>query len=217
MLAAFPERYRSYLEGTGRFLPRCLGGLLARIPWPRGGGLRPAAGLTVLLAAAVGSALGLRAYTVSRLPLWSDGRTTVLAVLPGDGVMLEHRMAEVLKLPEIEARLPETGAILAYAVPVHYLMQGMIGDTDPAYRLYQHHQTAAMIGDWIFHPFRHLEGGHALLHHPGGGAPGAGPTARRIIFLRVPSADAARARPRRSSPWTRSASRSSSPMWTCTR
>ncbi|HVO20436.1 MAG TPA: isoprenylcysteine carboxylmethyltransferase family protein [Anaeromyxobacter sp.] len=191
MLAAFPGQYRPYLERTGRFLPRPLGGLLARIPGPRGDGPRAAAGMALLLAVAVLGALGLRAYTVARLPLWSDGRTTVLAVLPGDGIMLQHRMADVLRLPEIEARLPGNGAVLAYAVPVQYVMQGMIADTEPAWRLYQHHQTMAMIVDWILHPLRHLEGGHATMHHPGGGAPGAGATTRRIIFLRVPSADRA--------------------------
>jgi hypothetical protein len=44
----------------------------------------------------------------------------------------------------------------------------------------------AMIADWIFHPFRHLESGHALMHHAAVGAPStASPTVRRIIFLRV--------------------------------
>ena len=69
-------------------------------------------------------------------------------------------------------------------------MQGMIADTGPAYRLYEHHQTVPMILDWIFHPFRHLEGGHMMMHHAGGAAAGphrASPTGG-LIFLQVPSA-----------------------------
>jgi len=118
--------------------------------------------------------------------LWPRLLTLVLwTVMVGLYVLLardeERRMA----------RLPGDGAVLAYAVPVQYVMQGMIADTGPAWRLYQHHQTLAMIVDWIFHPLRHLEGGHAMMHHPGGGAPGAGAITRRIIFLRIPGADGA--------------------------
>jgi len=43
-------------------------------------------------------------------------------------------------------------------------MQGMIADTGPQWRLYEHHQTLGMITDWIFHPFRHLQGGHMMMH-----------------------------------------------------
>ncbi len=191
MLNAFGDTYREYMTRTGRFLPRAVESLAARIPGPRPGALRSAGALAVLLAVTLGGAFALRAYTISELPLWSDGRVSVLAVLPGDGIMLQHRMEDVLKLPEVESRLPGTDAILAYSVPVQYVMQGMIADTDPAYRLYEHHQTVPMIVDWIFHPFRHLEGGHAMMmHHAGGG--GAGPAAsfaaRRIIFLQIPGA-----------------------------
>jgi hypothetical protein len=115
---------------------------------------------------------------------------SVLAILSGDEVMLQNRMPELLKLPEVESRLPKTGAILAYSVPVQYVMQGMIADTGPAYRLYEHHQTVPMIVDWIFHPFRHLEGGHMMMHNSSAAAAGPAPSFadRRIIFLLVPSA-----------------------------
>jgi protein-S-isoprenylcysteine O-methyltransferase Ste14 len=187
MLATFGEQYRAYLTRTGMFLPRRAEELLARLPGPRSPAPRAALGLALLLAIAVSGGLALRAYTVAHLPLWSDGRVSVLPVLPGDTVMLQHRMGDVLRLPEVEARLPRTGAILGYSVPTRYVMQGMIADTDPAYRLYEHHQTVPMIVDWIFHPFRHLEGGHATMqHHADDAGPARGPAARRIIFLEVP-------------------------------
>jgi hypothetical protein len=68
------------------------------------------------------------------------------------------------------------------------VMQGMIADTGPQWRLYEHHGTLAMIADWIFHPFRHLQGGH-MMHHGMGGASATGPAAvgmvRRLIFLHL--------------------------------
>jgi hypothetical protein len=96
-------------------------------------------------------------------------------------------------LPEVRSRLEKgAGAILGYLVPQNYVMQGMIADTDPAWRLYEHHQTLAMITDWIFHPFRHLEGGHSMMHTAMDGA--AQPASsngmvRRLIFLRVKPGD----------------------------
>ena len=102
--------------------------------------------------------------------------------------MLAHRMADVLGLPEVASRLAGSpGPIFVYVVPQHYVMQGMIADTGPQWRLYEHHQTLAMIADWIFHPFRHLQGGHMMMHHGMEGAattaPASGHMARRLIFL----------------------------------
>lgn len=184
MNAQFGEQYGAYTARTGMFLPRQVGQALARLPGPRARGARAALGIALLFAFAVGGAFALRAYTVRELPLWSAGSVTALPLIPADEPMVEHRMAEVLNLPEIRARLPEGAPVLAYVLPVDYVMQGMIADTDPAWRLYQHHQTLPMIADWVFHPFRHLEGGHAGMHHGGAGGMGSG-TVRRIIFVRV--------------------------------
>jgi hypothetical protein len=96
-------------------------------------------------------------------------------------------MAEALELPEVKARLARTpGLILVYFMPREYVMQGMIADTGREWRLYEHHQTLAMIADWIFHPFRHLQGGH-MMHAGEAQTPGAttGAAVRRLIFLRV--------------------------------
>jgi protein-S-isoprenylcysteine O-methyltransferase Ste14 len=189
MVAQFGDQYRAYMEKTGLFVPRSVEWLFGRVPLPKKSALRTAVFFLVAFALSVGTAFGLRAYTVGKLPLWSDGRVTVLPILTADGRMLEHRMSDVLQLPEVRSRLEAgSGAILGYFVPQGYVMQGMIADTDPAWRLYEHHQTLAMITDWVFHPFRHLEGGHAMMHTGTGGstdrAPSSG-TIRRIIFLRV--------------------------------
>jgi protein-S-isoprenylcysteine O-methyltransferase Ste14 len=188
MVNKFGGQYRQYIARTGMFFPRRLEEAFGRLPFPKSPVFGPLLGFVVLVVVAVGGAFALRAYTVARLPLWSSGRVTALAILPGDGTMLDHRMAEVLELPEVKALLTKTpGPILVYFLPQEYVMQGMIADTGPEWRLYGHHQTPAMITDWIFHPFRHLQGGHGTHHTGESQAPGAATAgvARRIIFLRV--------------------------------
>ncbi len=188
MVKQFGDRYREYMARTGMFLPRGLERILGRLPLPKSAAFRTLFDLAILFVVAVGGAFALRAYTVNRLPLWSSGRITALAILPADGAMLEHRMSALLELPEVKARASRTpGPILVYVVPRQYVMQGMIADTGPEWRLYEHHQTMPMIADWIFHPFRHLQGGHAMHHAGGATAPGtaADGVIRRLIFLSV--------------------------------
>lgn len=192
MVRQFGEQYREYMTHTGMFVPGALASLFSRIPFPRSGALRPVLGLILVAVVTIGGAFALRAYTISRLPLWSQGRVTALAILPRDTKILDHRMAAILELPQVQSRLEGvSGPVLVYVMPRQYVMQGMIADTGPQWRLYQHHQTLAMITDWVFHPFRHLQGGHMMMHHDmGGGAMPAtapGGVVRRLIFLRVDS------------------------------
>jgi protein-S-isoprenylcysteine O-methyltransferase Ste14 len=193
MIRQFGDRYRDYRLRTGMFFPRSLEQAAGRRLLPRAPVLRGLVGFLVLAAAAIGGAFALRAYTIARLPLWSRGRVTAMTILPGDAMMLQHRMADILDLPDVKSRLAQSpGPILVYLVPREYVMQGMIADTGPEWRLYEHHQTLAMIADWIFHPFRHLEGGHMMMHHAAGGAPPPdappGAVVRRLIFLQIVSA-----------------------------
>ena len=99
-------------------------------------------------------------------------------------------MAPVLEIPEIKNRLQERpGPFLVYCMPPDYIMQGMIADTGGQWQLYKHHHTLTMIRDWIFHPFRHLEGGPMAVHHgpmPDMGNSGHGNgTVMRMIFLQI--------------------------------
>jgi hypothetical protein len=190
MVSQFGDQYRAYMARTGMFFPRRLELAVRRLPVPKSPVLRPLLGFALLIVAAVGGAFALRAYTIAHLPLWSNGRVSAISILPGDAAMLNHRMPGVLEIPAVRSRLANVpGAILVYLVPTQYIMQGMIADTGPEWRLYEHHQTLAMITDWIFHPFRHLQGGHVMMHHDvaEAAAAGAPPTGavRRLIFLRV--------------------------------
>jgi protein-S-isoprenylcysteine O-methyltransferase Ste14 len=192
MVNQFGHQYREYMTHTGMFLPRGMEQAVDRLPIAESPVLRPLVGFALLAVVAVGGAFALRAYTVARLPLWSKGRVTAMTILPTDAIMLEHRMGDVLELPQVKSRLDESpGPILVYLLPQQYVMQGMIADTGPQWRLYEHHQTLAMIADWIFHPFRHLQGGHMMMHHAVGGAPetstAPGGKVRRLIFVRIDS------------------------------
>jgi len=190
MVAQFGDVYGTYMERTGMFLPRMVEQAAGRLIRPLSPSLRGFVWFGLVAGLAIGGAFALRAYTVAKLPLWSSGRVVALAILPGDAMMLEHRMAELLDLPEIKQRLTQQpGPVLVYLVPKQYVMQGMIADTDPRFRLYEQHHSLMMISDWIFHPFRHLEGGHMMMHHEmGGGSAQPSPSdaaVRRLIFLSV--------------------------------
>jgi protein-S-isoprenylcysteine O-methyltransferase Ste14 len=193
MLGQFGEEYREHMNRSGMFLPKGVEAVLGRLLLPRIPSIRAALVLLLLAVGSIGSAFALRSYTVSRLPLWSQGRVTALAILPNDLTMLDHRMASVLELPEISARLArQPEQFLVYFMPKDYVMQGMIADTGGEWQLYKRHHAFAMIGDWIFHPFRHLEGGHAAMHHGNGEAKdghAANGSVRRMIFLRVEAPD----------------------------
>jgi protein-S-isoprenylcysteine O-methyltransferase Ste14 len=187
MLGEFPAGYREYMDRTGMFLPRGVETAAGRLLPVGSGTLKAVLVIGLLAICAIGGAFGLRAYTLDSLPMWSSGHLTAVAMLPTDLAVLNHRMPAVLEIPEIKAKLAEpTGSILAYVMPPDYVMQGMIADTGGEWQLYKRHHTLAMISDWIFHPFGHLEGGHFAMH--GGMGPmvgGGGSMVRRLIFLRV--------------------------------
>lgn len=192
MTKQFGEQYRQYMTQAGMFFPRAFESLVDRIPFPRSRVLRPVMGLTLLALVTIGGAFALRAYTIARLPLWSQGHVTALAILPRDTKIIDHRMEAILKLPEVRSRLDQaSGPILVYVMPRQYVMQGMIADTGPRWRLYRHHQTMSMITEWVFHPFRHLQGSHMMMHHDMGDeathTAASGGVVRRFIFLRIAS------------------------------
>lgn len=198
MLGQFGEGYRQYMDRTGMFLPQAAESALWKLVPLRSAALRAVLVIGLVAVCAVGGAFAWRAYTVRSLPLWSNGRVTALAILPNDLAMLDHRMAAVLTLPEIEARLAgQRGPVLVYVMPKDYVMQGMIADTGDEWQLYKRHHVVAMIWDWVFHPFGHLEGRHFAMHRPGGSGmeaeSGGSGLIRRMIFLRVetPSGQAA--------------------------
>jgi protein-S-isoprenylcysteine O-methyltransferase Ste14 len=180
-----PAAYRDYMERTGMFLPRKIDNAVSLTT-----GVRRLAAFVVLAILVVGGAFALRQYTVEHLPLWTDSKVVVLAVLAEDEPMMEHRMSDVLNLDPIKSRLAANQPYLVYFLPRNYVMQGLIADTGDDWQLYKRHHTISRFGDWIFHPFTHLGGAHASAFEPEGHSHhgGAEGTVRRLIFVKISSA-----------------------------
>jgi protein-S-isoprenylcysteine O-methyltransferase Ste14 len=189
MLDGYEETYRPYMKKTGMFLPKWIEKSVT-----------PAsaigkAGLAVGFAAVViGAAFLLRAYTINHLTLWIKAQSVAsVAILPEDGFKMEHRMADVLALPDLRPWICDNKHYLVYFLPRDYIMQGMIADTGGNWRLYEQHHSFSMITDWIFHPFRHLRESHHAAHggmhmqHAGAGMEGG--VIRRLIFLSIEDVD----------------------------
>jgi protein-S-isoprenylcysteine O-methyltransferase Ste14 len=193
------DTYRPYMERTGMFLPRAIERFL--LPASKTGRFFT---FVILCCLILGSTFWLRWYTVHHLTLWQQGNVAAVAILPEDGIKMEHRMADILAVEPIAARLADHDHYLVYVMPQGYVMQGMIADTGDNWRLYKHHHTMAMIVDWILHPFRHLRAGHMAMagHHPdmmhhdmkGAAVAPPGGVVRRLVWLKLeklpPSGDA---------------------------
>ena len=175
MLNRFGDDYRAYLERTGMFLPRAVERLLGRrgerppLTVPKAVGI-----LLALLVVCLGSGFLLRAYTVRHLPLAQISGIDVLTITTGDLASAKDLLPWVLAEPAIASKLQLADnraghRLLAYFVPIDYIMQGMIADTGPEWKLFQHHRTFRMITEYILHPFAHVAGGHqhmpGMMHH----------------------------------------------------
>jgi len=182
MLGQYPETYSEYMKRTGMFLPKSFEGSIAFATV--GGRI---ASFILIAMCAVGGAFVLRGYTVRHLPLWTDSNVVVLAVLPEDELMMQHRMPEILKVEEVRSRLGPTESYVAYFLPTNYVMQGLIANTGGDWQLYKHHHSIGRFSDWVFHPFGHLGGSeHSVFepaHHPQHNM--AEGSVRRLIFLKV--------------------------------
>jgi protein-S-isoprenylcysteine O-methyltransferase Ste14 len=199
MTRRFGEGYTSYMNRTGMFLPRAVERLLGKDP--RGNAVLTAGKAGViflgLFAVIVGSGFMLREYTVHQLPLEEVGPVDVLAITADDSGNVRQLVPAVLGDSAVASRLgsfhTDSGhRLLAYFLPVDYVMQGMIANTGDEWKLFEQHKTIGMITEYILHPFAHLTGGHA--HHMDMAAMKHGPEMyalpamkRRVIFIEVSS------------------------------
>jgi protein-S-isoprenylcysteine O-methyltransferase Ste14 len=187
MLNAHEDTYRAYMEKTGMFLPKSVERLIT--PQKLWGKVMLALGFGALI---IGTAFLLRAYTISHLTLWAKApNTTAIAILPEDGFMMDHRMADILNLSQVKDRMQGNKQYLVYFIPRDYIMQGMIADTGGDWKLFEQHRSMAMITDWVFHPFQHLREGHHAAHtgmHPADNKQDNA-VIRRLIFLSIEDTD----------------------------
>jgi protein-S-isoprenylcysteine O-methyltransferase Ste14 len=190
MLNRFGDGYRAYMERTGMFLPRLVKRERNRRPLTVG---KAAVILLALLVVCVGSGFVLRAYTGRRLPVAHIAGVDAITITTDDLAAANQLLPAVLEDAGVAAKLQvargrDGHGVLAYFIPIDYVMQGMIADTGEQWKLFQHHKTVRMIVEYILHPFAHLTGGHA---HPMAGQPhdmtmhNSPMMKRRVIFLDV--------------------------------
>lgn len=169
MTNRFGQCYVSYMNRTGMFLPYSIENVLKRDRESQNLGIGKAAIIfLVLVVVIVGSGFILRAYTIHRLPFEQVENVDVVTITKEDSMPARELIPFVLKDPVVASKLNTVKVhgnhrLLAYFIPVDYVMQGMIADTGGEWKLFEHHKTLGMIADYIFHPFAHLTGGHA--HH----------------------------------------------------
>ena len=195
MINRFGESYIDYINRTGMFLPHFIekGLIGSSKPRQRLGLGKAIVIFLVLLVITVGSGFILRAYTVHHLPLEEVNSVDVITITKEDLEAAKQLLPSVLHDPVIATKLQpiensKDQRLLAYFIPIDYVMQGMIADTGGEWKLFEQHKTIGMITEYIFHPFAHLTEGHA--HHPGMQAHNLSmhdspSMKRRIIFIEL--------------------------------
>ncbi len=195
----FGESYISYMNRTGMFFPR----FTEKVSKPSLTSQRHLSFgkailvFAVLLIVVIGGGFVLRAYTVHHLPLKQVNGVDVIAITKEDLIAAERLLPSVLEDPAVASKLQpfERGKghrLLAYFIPIDYVMQGMIADTGGKWKLFEQHKTIGMITDFIIHPFGHLAGGH--IGHSAMGTHNfsmhdSPAMKRRIIFVEVSQKD----------------------------
>jgi protein-S-isoprenylcysteine O-methyltransferase Ste14 len=195
MTNRFGESYISYTERTGMFLPRVIEKVLigSSKSQRRLSFWKAILIFVVLLVVVIGSGFFLRAYTVHHLPLQQVNGVDVIAITKEDLVAAEQLLPSMLQAPAIASKLQpiensKGHRLLAYFIPIDYVMQGMIADTGSEWKLFEQHKTIGMITEYIFHPFAHLTEGHAhnagmQAHNPS--MHNSPAMKRRVIFIEV--------------------------------
>lgn len=199
MTNRFGESYIAYMSRTGMFLPRVIEKALT-------GNLETQKRLTVgkaivillvLLVVIVGSGFISRVYTVHHLPLEQVNHIDVITITKEDLMAAKELLPSVSKNSVIASRLESVEntkghRLLAYFIPIDYVMQGMIANTGGEWKLFEQHKTVGMITEYILHPFGHLTRGHT--HHTAmevdhSSMHNSPAMKRRIIFIEVSAND----------------------------
>ena len=195
MIKRFGESYISYLNRTGMFFPYIFEKVSTRnAKFQQPLSIRKAAAIfLILLVGIVGSGFILRTYTVRHLPLEHVDRIDVLTISKDDLITAKQLLPLTLEDSAIASKLQSIPndkghRVLAYFLPVDYVMQGMIANTGEEWKLFERHKTIGMIADYTFHPYAHLTGGHghnAVMQHHGSSMHASSAMERRIIFMEI--------------------------------
>ncbi len=171
MAAQYGESYIAYRNRTGMFLPRpvesifvLVGGYKGNTPF-----LKVIAGFAFLCVVFVSIGFTLRGYTIRSLPMIRVDNIDVICISPVDASIAATLVPAVLADSAVRSRLPVPAdnpdrRVLAYFLPIDYVMQGMIANTGEEWKQYEPHGTIRMIVDYILHPFAHLTRGRIQVY-----------------------------------------------------
>ena len=159
MLAQYGDTYAGYRESRGMFFPKSIESRLAIV-----GGFMPRCALNsvvtpvLVVVAAVGLGFLCREATLRSLPFESRDNITVVPILPEDAALSAKVLGGIAanRRAGKDDCLKDDADYLGYVMPADYIMQGMIADTGGDAHLFKHHNTVALIADWVLHPFEHL-------------------------------------------------------------
>jgi uncharacterized membrane protein len=195
MAAQYGERYIAYRNRTGMFLPRPVESIFVSVGGYKGNTpfLRVVAGFVFLIVVFVSIGFTLRGYTIRSLPMIRVDGVDVICISPIDASIAATLVPAVLADSAVRTRMPKPGddsdrRVLAYFLPVDYVMQGMIANTGDEWKLSEQHATIKVIKEYIVHPFSHLTRGHVehlagIVHSREMYAVNA--MKRRVIFVEV--------------------------------
>ncbi len=195
MINRFGESYSAYMNQTGMFLPRPIESLfIKKTNSYQSYSIKRVGAIFIMLSVIIlGSGFIMRAYTVHHLPLKQISNVDVITITSDDLTIANELLPLVLQDSVVTSKLESiphnaNHRLLAYFIPIDYVMQGMIAYTGDEWKLFEQHKTIGMITEYIFHPFGHLTGGHA--HNMGNMKHGPEMYAlpmmkRRVIFIDI--------------------------------
>lgn len=130
-----PGSYEQYMGRTWMFLPGEPGGRLFRRVFCRLGSRRLGLALLVVLvfALALGTAFGLRSYTLARLPQVRVGGVRLVSVYPRPPAELETLYALARQQPKVAQTLAADHVHLAYLMPGDFFLTGLILQEGPRF------------------------------------------------------------------------------------
>ncbi len=97
------------------------------------------------------------------LPLVRLGQIDVIALTRVELALAQEVLPDVTAHPLVAAHLRSMGGdrttgVLAYVLPVDYVMQGLIANTGEDWQLFRRHRTVRMMTDYLIHLVAHLLG-----------------------------------------------------------
>ncbi len=165
MLKQYGDSYKKYMENTVMFFPimidrwfKPIDTLIPNII------LKNAVVSLSLVTVVMISGFVLYNITLNSLTIDIKKNFSLVSMLPEDSKLLAI-VSDELEKDHADGKIDQLEGnkdYLVYLMPVDYIMQGMIADTEENFHLFKQHHTVSLINDWILHPFQHLRASPVL-------------------------------------------------------